>query len=368
MRLSKPSTDPSQKVVVGMSGGVDSSVAASLLIQAGYHVIGVMMQLWSEDEKEYENRGCNPEAISMARNVSEILNIPFYTIDARQVFYNRVVQEFIDGYSKGITPNPCILCNQYIRWGFLLEKALELGAEFLATGHYARLCRTDNNKIQLLRGVDLSKDQSYVLHILTQGQLSHSLFPIGEYTKLHVRQIARDLSLPTANRTDSQDLCFLGESGYNRFLIRYAPQVLKPGPILNLEGKQIGEHRGLAFYTIGQRKGINVHSPVPLYVFSRDITQNSLVVCRGEELSKDQLIVGAVNWIAGEPPGNPFRAQVKIRYKAQETWATIKLIEKQCVAVHLDISQPGISPGQSAVFYNDEVCLGGGIIQVEEQR
>jgi len=349
-----------------MSGGVDSSVAASLLIQAGYQVIGVMMRLWSEADKESENRCCTPEAISMARRVSAILGIPFYTIDAKQVFHDRVVQNFIEGYTKGLTPNPCLVCNQYIRWGFLLEKAMDMKAEFIATGHYSRLRRAVNDKLQLLRGVDLSKDQSYVLHILDQEKLSRSLFPLGEYTKSQVRQIARDLDLPVANREDSQDLCFLGESGYRDFLIRYAPQVEEPGPILNRKDQQIGEHRGLAFYTIGQRKGINVNSPVPLYVFSKDTARNALIVSSEEESRKDRLKVGMVNWIAGEPQSTSFRAQVKIRYKSQETWAKVTTLGEQNASVQFEVPQSGISPGQSAVFYDEEVCLGGGIIQVEE--
>jgi len=345
-----------------MSGGVDSSVAAALLVRQGFQVIGVMLRLWSESGQEADNRCCSPEAMVLARGVAAALDIPFYVMDAKQVFYQQVVQYFLDGYAKGITPNPCLVCNRLVRWGFLLNQALDLEAEYLATGHYARLRRTESGTFQLLRGIDRSKDQSYVLHTLNQEQLSRSIFPLGEYTKMQVRQIARELRLPAAEHPDSQDLCFLGGTDYRDFLLRHAPQVAKSGPILNRQGQQLGEHRGLAFYTTGQRKGLGIYAPFPYYVLFKDIARNALVVGGEEELRDYTLIAGEVHWISGEAPTAPFRAQVKIRYKAQDTWGTVTALEEQRAHVRFEEPLRDITPGQAAVFYHGEICLGGGII------
>ena len=255
------------KVVVAMSGGVDSSVAAALLKQQGYDVTGMMLRLWSEPGKEESNRCCTPDAMAQARRVAGLLDIPFYVIDAKDVFKETVVQYFLDGYARGETPNPCLLCNRQIRWTFLLNHALALGADFMATGHYVRLQESDG-RFQLLRAVDHSKDQSYVLHVLKQEQLAHALFPVGEFPKPEIRRIAADFGLPTASRADSQDLCFLAGEDYRNFLQRNAAEMLKPGAIVTAQGQVIGQHNGLANYTIGQRKGLGVASPVPLYVFT----------------------------------------------------------------------------------------------------
>ena len=360
-------TPPLQKVVVAMSGGVDSSVAAALLVQQGFQVIGVMLRLWSEPDQETDNRCCTPEYVTMARRVAAILDIPFYVIDAKQIFYDRVVQFFLNGYAKGITPNPCLACNRLIRWDFLLNQALDLEAQFLATGHYARLLHAEDGSIQLLRGVDHSKDQSYVLYMLNQEQLSRSIYPLGEYTKIQVRQIARDLGFPISERPDSQDLCFLGEENYRDFLLRHAPQVQNPGPILDRQGKQLGEHRGLAFYTIGQRKGLGIYAASPLYVLSKDVSRNALIVGGQEELGSDILIAGEVSWISGEAPTAPIRTQVKIRYTAQESWAVVTPLEGSRVQVQFNDLLRDITPGQAAVFYLGEICLGGGIILDEDE-
>lgn len=357
------------RVAVGMSGGVDSSAAAALLVQQGYDVMGLMLRLWSEEGCEEENRCCTPEAMALARRVAAILGIPFYVLDAKEPFYTAVVESFIDDYNQGLTPNPCIACNRHIRWGFLLAQARMLGARYLATGHYARL-RTDPGGtdgapacLQLLSGVDQEKDQSYVLHMLDQEQLRHTLLPLGEYTKPQVRALAAKFGLPVADRPDSQDLCFLGEDDYREFLVRHAPQTENPGPILNSEGQPVGEHRGLAFYTIGQRKGLGVPSSVPLYVLSKDPSRNALIVGRLEELGSRELVAGPVNWICGAPPGEVFRAQVKIRYKAPPAWGEVTLLDDGCVQVRFDEPLRDITPGQAAVFYSGEICLGGGAIQ-----
>lgn len=360
--ITNASLDPN-RVVVAMSGGVDSSVAAALLKEQGYEVIGVMLRLWSETGVETDNRCCSPDAMAQARRVAAILNIPFYVIDAKEIFYKNVVKYFINGYVQGITPNPCLVCNLQIRWTFLLNYALNLGAYYLATGHYARCHQNEKGQYQLLRAVDYAKDQSYVLHVLDQQRLSHALFPIGEYTKSQVRELARIFRLPVADRPESQDLCFLANGDYRSFLVRNAPQVSQPGLILTRQGQVLGEHRGLAFYTIGQRKGLGVAAPYPLYVLEKDIQRNTLIVGTREELGSRELIATKINWISGEPPSSPLRAQVKIRYKAQEAWATITPLDNLSVHVLFDQPLRDITPGQAAVFYEDEICLGGGIIQ-----
>jgi tRNA-specific 2-thiouridylase len=352
------------RVVIAMSGGVDSSIAAALLVKQGYEVIGMMLRLWSEPGTEKTNRCCTPDAMAQARRVAAQLGIPFYAVDAQQAFRNRVVDYFIEGYTQGITPNPCLNCNRHIRWGFLLDRARTLGAQYMATGHYARLQKDPLGGIQLLRAQDKDKDQSYVLHVLTQEQLTHTLLPLGDYTKSQVRQLACELGLPVAERADSQDLCFLGDGDYRTFLARSVPQVISPGPILDQDGRMLGKHQGLAFFTIGQRKGLGIAAPRPLYVLNKDFQQNALIVGEKQHLGKSELNVAEVNWIAGAPPIMPLRAQVKIRYRAAPVWATIPLLEKQGAHVILDQPLPNITPGQAAVFYDGEICLGGGVIQI----
>ena len=350
------------RVVIAMSGGVDSSVAAAILVKQGYEVIGMMLRLWSEPGIEGTNRCCTPDAMAQARRVAAQLGIPFYAVDAQQVFRDQVVDYFIKGYTQGVTPNPCLRCNRHIRWGFLLDRARTLGARYLATGHYARLQQDPSSGIQLLRAHDEDKDQSYVLYVLSQEQLTHTLFPLGDYTKSQVRQLARELSLPVAERADSQDLCFLGDGDYRTFLARSAPHVISPGPILDYNGRMLGKHQGLAFFTIGQRKGLGIAAPQPLYVLNKDFQKNALIVGEKQHLGKSDLDVAEVNWIAGEPPKPPLRALVKIRYRAAPMWATINLLGKHGAHVIVDQPLPDITPGQAAVFYDGEVCLGGGII------
>jgi tRNA-uridine 2-sulfurtransferase len=352
-----------QKVVVAMSGGVDSSVAAALLKQQGYDVTGMMLRLWSEPGKEESNRCCTPDAMAQARRVAGILDIPFYVIDAKDVFKETVVQYFLDGYARGETPNPCLMCNRRIRWTFLLNHALALGAEFMATGHYVRRQTTDNGQHELLRAIDHAKDQSYVLHVLKQDQLAHALFPVGEFPKPEIRRIAADFGLPTASRADSQDLCFLAGDDYRNFLQRNTPEILTPGEIVTTDGKSIGQHNGLANYTIGQRKGLNIASPVPLYVITKRATQNTLVVGTLDELGFTELTARDVNWLSGEAPREPFRSLVKIRYSAKEVEAWVSPTEGDQALVKFDAPIRDVTAGQAAVFYQGELMLGGGIIQ-----
>ena len=350
-----------KKVVVAMSGGVDSSVTAAMLVEQGYEVIGMMLRLWSEPGSEAANRCCTPDAMALARRIAASLDIPFYAVDARQVFHDTVVNYFIDGYTQGVTPNPCLVCNRHIRWEFLLQRALTLGADFMATGHYARVQADESGRFQLLRAVDRKKDQSYVLHVLDQEQLSHALFPLGGYTKSEVRQMAQRYGLPVAERPDSQDLCFLGNNDYREFLARIAPQVQSPGPILDRQGKRLGDHQGLAFYTIGQRKGLGIAAPQPLYVLEKDLGQNALIVGHKEELGSRYLSAENINWIVS-PPDEPFRAEVKIRYQAEEAWGTVTPTGERQAQVEFDQPLRDITRGQAAVFFDGERCLGGGII------
>jgi len=352
-------------VVVAMSGGVDSSVAAALLVEQGYPVIGIMLRLWSEAGFENENRCCTPDAMAQARKVASLLGIPFYAIDSRDRFHQQVVESFIEGYRQGLTPNPCLVCNSRIRWGFLMDQARLLGAEYLATGHYARIRHLPGGKVELLCGKDELKDQAYVLSMLNQNQLAHSLFPIGEYKKLEVRELARRFGLPVAERVESQDLCFLAGQDYRQFLSRIDRDVVKPGPIVTREGEVLGEHQGLAFYTIGQRKGIKISHPRPLFVISKNVQQNKLIVGLKEELGSDQMDVINVNWVMGAKPENIKDVKVKIRYKADFAWATLEFGIVDQVHVRFEKLLRDITPGQIAVFYNEDVVLGAGIIQTQ---
>jgi tRNA-specific 2-thiouridylase len=351
------------KVVIALSGGVDSSVAAALLKQQGYEVVGMMLRLWSEPGKEESNRCCTPDSMAQARRVAAKLDIPFYVVDAKDVFRKTVVQYFLDGYAAGGTPNPCLVCNRSIRWEFLLNHALALGADFMATGHYARIQNSEFGILKLLRAVDETKDQSYVLHVLTQEKLQRTLFPVGDYPKTEIRQIAESFGLPTASRADSQDLCFLAGDDYRNFIQRNAPDMFQPGDIVTRDGKVLGQHSGLANYTIGQRKGLNLASPVPLYVLTKHALRNTLVVGTEDELGSTELTACDVNWLSGDAPSGPFRAEVKIRYTARAVPAKVTPLENGTRAqVRFEAPARDVTAGQAAVFYVGEEILGGGII------
>jgi tRNA-uridine 2-sulfurtransferase len=358
----------SERVVIAMSGGVDSSVAAALLKQEGYEVVGLMLRLWSEPASEScaLNRCCSPEAMDQAQRVAELLDFPFYVIDAQSLFKTRVVDPFVKSYAASLTPNPCLECNRYVRWDFLLNKALSLGAQYLATGHYAQVRpptgEPPTGGYQLLKGVDDKKDQSYVLSVMQPAHLAHAVFPVGALLKPQVRALARDLQLPVAERPESQDLCFLADGDYRRFIREQVPEAVRPGPIVRLEGQQIGTHAGLPMYTIGQRKGIGVAGARALYVIGMRPETNTLVVGTEAELGGDRLTAFPVNWISGTPPTAPFRAQVKIRYKSVPAWATVTPRPDRTAEVVFDHRLRDITPGQAAVFYDEQVCLGGGMI------
>jgi tRNA-specific 2-thiouridylase len=345
------------KVVVALSGGVDSSVAAALLKQQGHDVIGLTLRLWTDPAHLPVS-----DSVSAARQTAEILNIPLHIVDIAATFHQEIVQFFLDEYARGVTPNPCVRCNRLVKWGALLDQTLALGADFLATGHYARKRTIVGGRQELLRARDHSKDQSYVLHVLTQARLARALFPVGEYPKPEIRNLARNFGLPAANRTDSQDLCFLAGEDYRAFIRRNAPQIAHPGPIQTQAGKVIGEHQGLVYYTIGQRKGLGLSSPVPFYVLAKEASTNTLVVGVAAELGSSALIAADVNWISGEAQDAPLHLQVKTRYTAREAWAELTPLPENRVEVRFEAPQRDITPGQAAVFFDGEVVLGGGLI------
>jgi len=358
-----------KRVVVAMSGGVDSSVAAALMVERGYDVIGMMMRLWSEETTKNgaHNRCCTPDQMADARRIAEKLKIPFYVLDTKEVFRKTIVQYFIDQHREGTTPNPCIECNRHIRFDFLQKNALALEADYLATGHYARIASDEDGCFLLKQGLDEAKDQSYVLSVMGQEQLAHALFPVGDYTKPEVRQIAEKYGLPTASKKDSQDLCFLGDGDYRRFLRDHAPEVMIAGPIVRRNGNVLGEHHGLANYTIGQRKGLGIFGADPLYVIGMNPAVNALIVGTAEELGSTRLTAKRVNWVRGEPPAQSFRATVKIRYKAKPQTALVEVLAESQIRVTFDEPLRDITAGQGAVVYHDDVCLGGGIIERAER-
>jgi tRNA-specific 2-thiouridylase len=350
------------KVGVAMSGGVDSSVAAALLAEQGYQVFGMMLRLWTEPGSEAANRCCTPDAMARARQIAGQLGIPFYVVDAKDIFRDTVVDYFLDGYARGVTPNPCLVCNRHIRWEFLLNRALALEANFMATGHYARVRREDGQPVRLLRGVDAGKDQSYVLSVLNQEQLARAVFPIGELTKPEVRAMAARHGLPAASVADSQDLCFLAGTDYRSFLGRHAPETNAPGPIVDPHGEELGRHEGLAMYTIGQRKGLGINSAQPMYVLRKETASNTLVVGPAESLGSTELQAENANWVSGKPEREPFRAEVKIRYTAGFQPGTVTPGDEGQFTVQFDQPLRDITPGQAAVAYRDEEAVVCGII------
>lgn len=351
------STD--RRIAVAMSGGVDSSVAAALLREQNEEIFGIMLRLWSGGPTG-TNRCCSPKDMSRARQVAAQLDFPFYALDVQDRFKQLVVDFFIDGYAQGVTPNPCMECNRHIRWDFLLTRALAMGATHLATGHYARV-RHSSDGYALHRARDANKDQSYVLSVLGQDQLAHAVFPLGDLTKDEVRARARELDLPVADRSESQDLCFVG-GDYRAFLEHQGAQLPPPGPITNEAGEVLGQHSGLAFYTIGQRKGIRISAPQPLYVLEKDLEANRLVVGPREALGMTQFQVDRLNWIQATPASG-FTADVQIRYRAPLATASVDILDGRRAAVSLTESMPDITPGQAAVFYRGDRCLGSGIIE-----
>jgi tRNA-specific 2-thiouridylase len=347
-----------QSIVVGMSGGVDSSFAAAFLKEQGYNVIGIMLRLWAEEGQEELNRCCSPDAMMMARRVAALLDIPFYVVDARSEFRNKVVEYFIQGYSRGITPNPCIVCNTEIRWKILLDQADKFDAVGISTGHYARI--VSNGQTTLLRGEDEKKDQSYVLSMLPKAYLERTFLPVGAFHKADVRAKCVEWGLPTASRPDSQDLCFLGDLDYRKFLDKYAPDQNHPGEIVNTEGRILGTHTGLSHYTLGQRRGLRIANKEPYYVVAKELAANRLILGTKQETGRSSIKVANFNWL-DKPETDIFTGEVKVRYSAIPRQAEIHL-GSDIATIEFDEPVMDIAPGQIAAIYQGAVCLGGGII------
>ncbi len=355
-------------VVAAMSGGVDSSVAAAILKEEGYQVIGVTMQIWPSDKlaDEADRFGgcCGLGAIEDAKRVAHKLGIPHYVMTFRDIFARKVIDHFCREYSAGRTPNPCIRCNKYIKFDALLERAKRLGADFVATGHHARIEKDEaKGRYLLKKGIDRRKDQSYVLYPIIQEQLGHILLPIGNFTKERVREIARELELPAATKPESQEICFIHDNDYSRFLQECIPQAVKPGPILDKEGHILGQHRGIPFYTIGQRKGLGISAKEPLYVIAIDQERDAIVVGSKQEVYGDELTASELNWIAIEGLRQPIRVKAKIRYLHKEAEAAIAPLDEDKVYIKFKEPQMAITPGQAIVFYDDDTVLGGGVIE-----
>ena len=352
-----------------MSGGIDSSVAAALLKRAGFDVIGIFMKFWSEaDLRGSWNRCCSPEAEKRARQVAKILSLPFYVFNFEKEFKKGIVDYFLKEHKTGRTPNPCVVCNKKIKFGILLEKALALEADYVATGHYALKHEIKNQKAKsknykLLKAKDENKDQSYFLWMLNQNQLKHILFSIGEYTKDRVRKLAKKLKLPVLNIPESMEICFI-KTTVNDFLKQHLKA--KPGPIVEQvhygARKIVGQHQGVCFYTIGQRKGIELPGG-PHYVLDKNQKENLLIVTKNEkDLYKRELLAKDVNWISGKAPKLPLRIKAKIRYRHRASPATVYYLKSNIYHLKFDKPQRAITPGQSVVFYKNQEVLGGGII------
>jgi len=352
------------RVVVGMSGGVDSSATAALLLEQGYDVVGITLKLWPQDcVSRAEDKCCGPQAVTDARAVCHKLGIPYYLIDEAAEFQKHVIQYFADEYKSGRTPNPCVMCNQNLKFGRLINRADQLGAQYIATGHFARVEPSpDGSRVLLRRGRDPRKDQSYFLFSLRQAQLARAMFPLGEKTKADTREVARHCQLKTADKPESMEICFVPDNDYGRFLQQARLAEKHQGEIVDLTGRVLGYHEGIEFYTIGQRKGLGISSPKPLYVVELDPATNRVIVADDSALDRDEFAADRCNFIPFDRLSEPTEATVKIRYNHPGTGALLTPLPGDKVQVKLHEPQRAITPGQAAVFYQDDLVLGGGWI------
>jgi len=354
-----------KKVVVGMSGGVDSSVAAYLLKEQGYDVIGVTMQIWQDEESKIqeENGGCcGLSAVDDARKVAAQIGIPYYVMNFKKDFQEKVIDYFVDEYLHGRTPNPCIACNRYVKWESLLTRSMEIGADYIATGHYARVEQLPNGRYAIRHSATWSKDQTYALYNLTQDQLRRTLMPVGEYEKDQIREIAKEIGLLIANKPDSQDICFVSDDDYASFIEEESNQKIPEGNFVTPDGKILGRHKGIIHYTIGQRKGLGLSLGYQAFVLEIRPDTNEVVIGENKDVFTDTLYAGNLNFMAIEALKEPMRARGKIRYSHEGADCTIRMIDDNTLECKFDKPQRAVTPGQAFVLYDGEYVLGGGTI------
>lgn len=354
-----------KKVVVGMSGGVDSSVAACLLKEQGYDVIGVTMQIWQDEENAVmeENGGCcGLSAVDDARRIAAQLDIPYYVMNFKNEFKTNVIDYFVSEYQKGRTPNPCIACNRYVKWESLLKRCLDIGADYIATGHYARIEQLANGRYVIKNSVTAEKDQTYALYNLTQEQLSHTLMPIGDYTKEEIRSIARQRGLIVANKPDSQDICFVPDNDYASYIEEATKTKAQPGNFVTTAGKILGQHKGVIHYTVGQRKGLNLSVGYPVFVVELRPETNEVVIGNAEDVFSDRLYADRLNFMAVADIEDEVRVLAKVRYSHKGAMCTIRKVDKDRLECVFDEKVRAVTPGQAVVFYQDGHVFGGGTI------
>jgi tRNA-uridine 2-sulfurtransferase len=352
-----------EKVVIGMSGGVDSSVAAYLLKEKGYEVIGVTMQVWPSDEEYEEREGgcCSLSAVEDARRVAYKLDIPFYVMNFKDIFKKNVIDYFIDEYMEGRTPNPCVACNKFIKFDSFLNKAMALGAQYVATGHYAKIEKSDD-RFLIRCADDNKKDQTYALYNLTQFQLSHTLMPCGDYNKSHIREIAKEIGLEVHNKKDSEEICFIPDNDHGAYIKRQLPNNVKEGNFVDKFGNVMGRHKGIVYYTIGQRKGLGLSIGRPIFVTDIVPWKNEIVIGSEDDIFKTELIAKNLNFIPFNSLEASMQVEAKIRYSAKPSPAEVIPIGEGKVKVTFKYKQRAITKGQSVVFYKGDLLVGGGII------